>query len=174
MDFVALRKFIDEASKEVEAWPAWKRGVLEASMKPMNNDEPRKAVNQIERVEAMKVDGIPEGYELVRVGIPKDGELFIHGRVGHIDKYDEGVFYNTVYPIVRKVERPKEPTGRLLMPMSSSRIGIGGARLLIANHGCQNVTRTAFTSEDIKFTWEQAYIEITFDDGTPFGVEVVE
>ena len=121
----------------------------------------------------MKIEGVPEGYELVRVGIPKDGELFMHGRVGHIDKYDEGVFYNTVYPIVRKIDGPKTyrpfANAEEFKPHRDRWCKIGDCESRV-----QNVAENRVFFRDMNFNWKQAYIEITFDDGTPFGVEVVE
>jgi hypothetical protein len=56
----------------------------------------------------MKIEGVPEGYELARVGIPRDGELYLSGRSCDVEEYKEYVHYSTVYAIVRKVERPKQ------------------------------------------------------------------
>jgi len=43
MDRDEMLAFIEKTSAEVAKMPAWKRGLLEASMKPMN-DEPRKPI----------------------------------------------------------------------------------------------------------------------------------
>jgi hypothetical protein len=98
-----LREFIDKISAEVAKMPAWKQGLLEASMKSMN-DEPRKPVTTKGR--AMKVEGIPEGYELIRLGKPQQGDwvLYLDGKPKQIAA-DNASYY---WPILRKIERPKQ------------------------------------------------------------------
>jgi hypothetical protein len=56
----------------------------------------------------MKIQGVPEGYELVRIGIPKDGELYLCGRRCDVEEYNESTWYSSVYAIVRKIEKPKQ------------------------------------------------------------------
>jgi len=116
------------------------------------------------------IDGIPEGWELVRIGNPQTGEWMLdsHGEPRQVRLPVYGF-----RAIVRKVERPKT-----YRPFANAaefephrdrwcRIGDCDSRV-------QNVTNERVYFRYSKFTWEQAYIEITFDDGTPFGVEVSE
>jgi hypothetical protein len=75
--------------------------------------------------------------------------------------------------ILRKVERPKTyrpfANAEEFKPHRDRWCRIGDCDSRV-----QNVTDERVYFRDCKFTWEQAYIEIAFDDGTPFGVEVGE
>ena len=53
----------------------------------------------------MKIEGIPAGYELVRIGTPNYGELFLNASGGVIPASGGGLDKNFI--IVRKVEKPK-------------------------------------------------------------------
>lgn len=120
----------------------------------------------------MKIEGIPEGYELVRIGIPQDGDLFMHGRVGHIDQYDESVFYNTVYPIVRKAERPKQ-----YRPFANAEeFKPHRERWWKWKEGTSGVFPPASYDEfgHEGDAWIESFNFKIFEDGSPFGVEVSE
>ncbi len=120
----------------------------------------------------MKIEGVPEGYELVRIGIPQDGDLFMHGRVGHIDEYDESVFYNTVYPIVRKVERPKKyrpfANAEEFKPHRDKYV-----RFIGVEKGFWKLTSIHDEGANGE-EWNVLFKKYVFEDGTPFGVEVSE
>ena len=124
----------------------------------------------------MKIEGVPAGYELVRIGIPKDGDLFMHGRVGHIDEYDESVFYNTVYPIVRKIERPK--TYRPFA--NAAEFKPHRDRWVRFYEGCLTKKIGAYSEPEVEIIgdgnwgYDAAFASYVFDDGTPFGVDVSE
>jgi hypothetical protein len=119
----------------------------------------------------MKVDGIPDGWELVRIGIPNIGEWIIasDGELHVVSKYVRAY----CYPIIRKVEKPKQyrpfANAQEFTPHRDRwcKIGVCESRVL-------NVNQQHVYFRDMSFTWEQAFIEIIFDDGTPFGVEVTE
>jgi hypothetical protein len=121
----------------------------------------------------MKIEGVPNGYELVRIGIPKEGELYLFGRCCIAEEYDESVHYNSVYAIVRKIEKPKQyrpfANAEEFKPHRDR-----WCRINVCDSRVQNVTNERVCFRDCNFTWEKAYIEITFDDGSPFGVEVSE
>ena len=169
--------FIEKTSAEVAKMPAWKRGLLEASMKPMN-DEPRKPITTKER--AMKIEGVPDGWELVRVGRPRQGELFLStsGQVVLASGHAAGI--NHV--ILRKVEKPKQyrtfANGAEYAPHFD--------RAVQYQHRDPNVYFRAIgvcqlgvwvqNNEENEFVpWETAFRVWLFkDDGTPFGVEVSE
>jgi hypothetical protein len=118
----------------------------------------------------MKIEGIPDGWELVRIGVPELGEWIIGN--------DGGLHVATIsgaycYPIIRKIEKPKS-----YRPFANAeefkshrdrwcKIGVCESRV-------QNIHQQRVLFRDISFTWEQAFIEITFDDGTPFGMEMTE
>ena len=121
----------------------------------------------------MKIKGLPEGYDIVRIGRPEKGELFI-GASGLVAKSTGGedAF---CYLILCEIEQPKQyrpfanaeefkphrnrwwkwnpvkfPPDRNCPPLVYDDNG----------HGAE--------------TWEQNFRDKVFDDGTPFGVEVSE
>lgn len=56
-----------------------------------------------------KIVGVPEGWELVRIGAPAEGELYIHPG-GGVDVCKPDRFWDRFgknYAIVRKIEPPK-------------------------------------------------------------------
>jgi len=115
-----------------------------------------------------KIEGIPEGWELVRIGFAKQDEWVVD---------DDGKPYQlkgdavSCRPIIRKIEKPKR-----YRPFASvtefkthrdrwCKIGVCESRV-------QNVDQQHVYFRDMSFTWEQVFIEITFEDGTPFGIEI--
>jgi hypothetical protein len=121
----------------------------------------------------MKIEGVPNGYELVRIGRPEEGELFIGG-TGLVNTATGGESCFS-FSIVRKIERPKRyrpfanaeefkphrnrwwkwnptkfPANRNYPPLVYDDNGHGGE------------------------TWEQNFRDKVFDDDSPFGVEVSE
>ena len=116
------------------------------------------------------IEGIPEGWELVRVGKPKTGEFFIDGLSHPHQAMDDRHFHGCA--IIRKIPKPKqyrpfanaaeykphrdrwwrysdsEDSGHVQPPAAYSDIGPMGSN------------------------WKQAFEGRQFDDGTPFGVEV--
>ena len=123
----------------------------------------------------MKIEGIPDGWEPVRYDYPNKGESFLNGR-GEIILH----IYDTPSPrkrlIVRKIEKPKkyrpfanaaefEPfRDRWFRPKCSPDQCI----LTTAYND-----RGHWTAKE-QDTWEDMFDLYTFDDGTPFGIEVTE
>lgn len=120
----------------------------------------------------MKFEGIPEGWELVRIGEPKDGEMFING-VGGVQKSDG--YQIAGCAIVRKIApfyRPFanaeefEPNReRWFRHKASDVVGKIGSYGPIGVHSLDGVFAT------YKELLEKAVFD---DDGTPCGVEVKE
>ena len=118
----------------------------------------------------MKIEGVPEGYELVRIGRPEKGEHFLDGNNMPDQAEHDGLVM--ARPIVRKIERPKqyrpfanaeefkphrdrwwkwkEDSSRFFPPASYDEF----------SHEAE--------------TWIESFDFKMFDDGTPFGVEVSE
>jgi hypothetical protein len=123
----------------------------------------------------MKIEGVPEGYQLERIGIPKDGELYLRGRSGFVEEYDESVHYSSVHAIVRKIERLKQ-----YRPFANAEE--------FKPHRDRWTRRIAYDprakdiyppkryneSECDGMPWAWCFENFTFDDGSPFGVEVSE
>ena len=121
----------------------------------------------------MNIEGIPEGWELVKFGVPQDGDWLINSS-GHPEQ-SEGNF-KTVWPIIRKIERPK--TYRAFANAAEfephrdrwvRRIANGGAFLV------SDYSEEGFCYDELSpVSWEELFnMGYVFDDdGTPFGVEV--
>ena len=124
----------------------------------------------------MQVDGIPDGYELVRIGRPIDGEWVI-GWQGNAFVWGGGQSEAANHVILRKVERPKqyrpfanaeefEPHRnrwwRLKQPSGSADFNTKHPPAAYNDTACGGVT------------WKSAFERREFEDGTPFGVEVIE
>lgn len=122
----------------------------------------------------MKIEGIPEGYEIVRIGRPEKRELFIDstGQVGT----SNGLEVSYCFAIVRKIEKPKQ-----YRPFANAEefkphrdrwvrsVEGGITRRIVAYSETEVVIiRQGSWGYDAAFEW---YV---FDDDTPFGVEVSE
>jgi hypothetical protein len=119
-----------------------------------------------------KIPGVPEGWELVRIGKPEIGEWFIDGLGDLVQAIDDKHFHGCA--IIRKIEKPakyrqfkdaeefkphrdrwwryndSEDSEHVQPPAAYSKIGPMGSN------------------------WEQAFMGRVFDDGTPFGVKIDE
>lgn len=131
----------------------------------------------------MSIEGIPDGWELVRVGTPKPGEHVLgkYGKILHCN----GVFKGVSYVIVHKIEKPKRyrpfANAAEYMPnwgkpvdwKENDIIPIIPCNCAVV---CANSTYLWVVFGDViqRFSWEEAFRKIWFADGTPFGVEVVE
>ncbi len=163
--------FIEKTSAEVAKMPAWKRGLLEASMKTMN-DEPRKPITTKER--AMKIEGVPEGWELLRIGPVTGGDWYIgiSGRPTCCE-YKNDSYSVESYAIVRKVERPKQ-----YRPFANAEEFKPHRERWVRLASCdKGFWRFDSCTEDgaMGAKWKDLFKTYVFDDdGTPFGVEVSE
>ena len=122
----------------------------------------------------MKIEGLPEGWELIRIGRPEKGEHFLDGN-NNVEQAENDGFI-VCRPIVRKVERPKQ-----YRPFANAEefkphrdrwvrsVEGGITRRIVAYSETEVVIiRQGSWGYDAAFAW---YV---FDDGTPFGVEVSE
>jgi hypothetical protein len=120
-----------------------------------------------------KIPGVPEGWELVRIGTVSQGEFFV-GYDGQPEQYRQDVESSGWVTIIRKIEKPaayrpfanaeefkphrdrwwryndSEDSEHVQPPAAYSKIGPMGSN------------------------WEQAFSGRVFDDGTPFGVRIDE
>jgi hypothetical protein len=118
-----------------------------------------------------KIPGVPEGWELVRIGKPEIGEWFIDGLGDLVQAIDDKHFHGCA--IIRKIEKPAryrpfanaeefkphrdrwwyrdDKDGRRHFPPASySDKAHGGS------------------------VWQHRFETCFFDDGTPFGVRIDE
>ena len=122
----------------------------------------------------MKIDGMPEGYDIVRIGRPKKGELFI-GASGLVAKSTGGEDA-VCYLIVRKIEKPKQyrpfASAAEFEPHRNKWWKWNPVKFVSAN-GTYPPSRYDNNGHGAE-TWEQNFRDKVFDDGSPFGVEVSE
>jgi hypothetical protein len=129
----------------------------------------------IKEERAMKIEGVPDGYELVRIGRPLCGEQVLSpdGRVVVMS----GGALDVDYVILRKVEKPKTfrtfRDGAEYEPHFNRPVKIKGIRGV---HRVLWFDDKSFVVYSFTFAFAQKDMtKITFaDDGTPFGVEVSE
>lgn len=130
------------------------------------------------------IEGIPDGWELVRIGIPIVGVDWVVNRDGTA-VLCEVEHYAKNWPIIRKIEKPKryrpfanaaefEPHRDRWIQRSDKHdtpdtIPAGCFRVTAYNdHHYWTVFNKATS-------YEQAFNDgKCFDDGTPFGIEVTE
>ena len=133
------------------------------------------------RCKVSNIEGIPEGWELVRVGKPKTGEFFIDGLSCPHQAMDDEHFHGCA--IIRKIEKPK--TYRAFA--NAAEFEPHRDRWIQRSHkhdtkdtlpaGCFSVSSYSddgvWTIDGKAISYRQMFSEgKTFDDGTPFGVEV--
>lgn len=125
----------------------------------------------------MQVEGIPDGWELVRVGKAKRGDFYVDmaGSAIEWNHSDETSFVN--YVIIRKIEKPKQ-----YRPFANAaefephRERWLKQKLENADHRFKTQAynnRMHYAGDDGE-EWEAAFDYFEFEDGTPFGVEVTE
>jgi hypothetical protein len=124
----------------------------------------------------MKIEGIPDGYELVRIGQLHTGERFVESN-GKVVVWDAG--YTTTSMncvVVRKVEKPKQyrpfANAEEFKPHRNKWWKWNPVKFVSAN-GTYPPSRYDDKGHGAE-TWEQNLSDKVFDDGTPFGVEVSE
>ena len=124
----------------------------------------------------MTIEGIPEGWELVRFGVPKSGEVVLGPDGEPLEANCDGV---TVWPIIRKIEKPKQyrpfANGAEYEPHRDRWIRRSHAGRPDAK-GCYRALaydEWGVFDRGSKFSYKEMFNEgRRFDDGSPFGVEV--
>ena len=120
------------------------------------------------------IKGIPNGWELVRIGKPFINERYISlsGKVTNCVCIPSG----EAYAIVRKIAKPKqyrpfanaaefEPHRDRWIKRKNSL----GSASNFSGYGDKGVVMHGEV-----FTFDGLFLDHTFDDGTPFGIEVTE
>lgn len=124
----------------------------------------------------MSIEGIPDGWELVRVGEVQHGEFFIlsDGSIGQHDREKAGRM-NKNYVVIRKKPKRFRPFANAaeFEPHRDRWIKrkSGNVDHRIKTHSYNNLKH--YTG-DIGDTWQAMFDDFEFEDGTPFGVEVTE
>lgn len=121
----------------------------------------------------MQVEGVPEGWELVRIGTPQVGEYI----VGELGRPFQAMcrFHDNGFAIIRKVEKPKQH--RPFRSAEEFKPHRDRWVRHIASDSCSSVI--GYNDRSVKFgtnkgywDYEMAFETWVFDDGSPFGVEV--
>ena len=112
------------------------------------------------------IPGVPDGWELVRIGRPDKDEYYLDGN----NEVNQAEYCIYVYrPIVRKIEKQKQyrqfKNGEEFKPFRDR-----WWRMKSESVDCCHPP--AFYSDNND--WGRAFDLLVFDDGTPFGVEVTE
>jgi hypothetical protein len=125
-----------------------------------------------------KIPGVPEGWELVRIGKPEIGEWFIDGLSEPYQAIDDGHFRGCA--IIRKIEKPAK-----YRPFANAEEFKPHRDRWIRQKESDSIFRVITYDEDglfalieivvDPFCWEEAFEDFVFDDdGTPFGVRIDE
>ena len=128
----------------------------------------------------MSIEGIPDGWELVRIGVPKTGDWMINAER---EPYQAICDYCTFWPIIRKIEKPKryrpfanaaefEPhrdKWLVFFDYEYSDLSDQKSRVLVYGDD-----RFWIGEDGSMYDWNEAFKSWQFEDGTPFGVEVID
>lgn len=125
------------------------------------------------------IEGIPDGWELVKIGSPKIGDWFVNGKG---DPKQAEVNYDTIWPIIRKIDKPKRfrpfANAAEAEPFWDKKLRIKeSARAKEPRNGKFRIV--AMLNEDVLiasqvYTYQGAFEIYECIDGTPFGIEVTE
>lgn len=125
----------------------------------------------------MSIEGIPEGWRLVRIGKPKAGEYYIenHGEACEAKPTTPTVLH-WVFPIIEKIEKPKQY--RPFANAAEAEALLGQVLRLKVNHEHKFVL-IGISSHGVRiglslWSLQQAFDRFERLDGTPFGIEVAE
>ena len=127
----------------------------------------------------MSVEGIPDGWELVRVGRVKHGEVRIAAD-GTPAEWNSVESNSANYVIIRKKGKRYRPFANAAEYMPNWGKPVDWKLNDLCPCNCAVVSANesfvwvAFGEEVFRFEWEKAFEKIWFADGTPFGVEVTE
>jgi len=126
-----------------------------------------------------KIPGVPEGWDLVHVNrAVKPGEHFI-ARGGNVLHWGAKVESAAVYPIIRKIEKPAKyrpfVDSEEYLPHWGKPVRTKG------DAGFDSVVSTSMIgiyvasgTSIIRHEMVDAFEQLTFADGTPFGVKIDE
>ncbi len=121
-----------------------------------------------------KIEGVPDGWRLVRIGKPKSGEWFLDD--SNIPNKSTIDWHISVRAIIEKIEQPRQ-----YRPFSNAaEFEPHRDRWFKPNFAsCQCIRTTAYNDRghwvgEGHDTWEMMFEKYLFDDGSPFGVEVTE
>ena len=123
----------------------------------------------------MSIEGIPDGWELVRFDYATDGERYLSGD-GEIRHHLCVKPTQAKRLIIRKVEKPKRY--RPFANAAEAEV-MWDAKLQFKGHDVDRFRVTAIRATGVIvgaswYSYEEAFERFECIDGTPFGVEVTE
>lgn len=121
----------------------------------------------------MKIEGIPEGWQLVRIGKVKPGEIRVDSE-GKPAEWNSVESISANYVVIRKKDKQYRPFANAaeFEPHRDKWLKLKShADHRIKTHSYND--RKHYTG-DVGDTWQTMFAEYEFEDGTPFGVEVTE
>lgn len=130
----------------------------------------------------MQVEGIPEGWELVRVGKVKPGEFRVAAD-GTPAEWNSVESDSANYVVIRKIEKPKqfrpfanaaEYTPNWGKPVDWKCGSLEHPDFFAVVASNPAYVWVQFGTAIERFSWSLAFDKLRFSDGTPFGVEVTE
>ena len=121
----------------------------------------------------MKIEGIPEGWELVRIGRANLGEHYLT-QSGKIVLWDIEEQSDRIYPIIRKKPKQYRPFQNRTEaePLFDCRV-----KYKDADSAVFRVVALGGTGAQIGlglYLYDEAFRLFECSDGTPFGIEVTE
>jgi len=130
-----------------------------------------------EREKAMKkIAGIPDGWELDRIGTPVEGEFFVDA-LGRVSEVPKGLFLSKNYIIICKIEKPKT-----YRPFKDAAEFHPHRYKWWKRKGDVQCSKYPTTYPPAAYNdishggqpWGEAFEQRIFEDGSPFGVDVTE
>jgi hypothetical protein len=125
-----------------------------------------------------KIPGVPEGWELVRIGPVSPGEFFVDYD-GNAQQYAQGAASIGWVTIIRKIEKPAA-----YRPFANAEEYLPHWGKPVAHRDCVGFDSIISTSalgvyiaqgRTVQFfTLDEAFEVLKFADGTPFGVRIDE
>lgn len=127
-----------------------------------------------------QVEGVPDGWRLVRIGSPKAGECFIDSGNG-TPRETSCDWSGSVRVIIEKIEQPKQ-FRQFVNAAEFEQHRDRWVEYTSPNYGdCSMYRVSAYTSDrvwlgpdNVGRTYKEAFHCLRFADGSPFGVEVME
>jgi hypothetical protein len=122
--------------------------------------------------ETNNIEGVPEGWRLVRIGKPKVGEWFI-GDGFTVCEAKAGLIFSG-YAIVERIEPPKLQY-RPFVNAEEFKPYRDRWWCLKSDHRNQREITVSYDDTGLfAWDWKTMFEKAVFEDGTPFGIEVVE
>ena len=130
----------------------------------------------------MSIEGVPEGWELVRFGTPALGEFYLNPKHGVCESKEEAT---CIYPILKRKPKRCRPFANAeeFKPHRDRWVRVAEAvdeDIVVDDDEIGNVMSVTGYNDGSVCIWggwciyKTAFDAFEFEDGTPFGIEVAE